>query len=80
MCAQNLLAILSGTREEQPLHAATPGRLLRRLVACLITSRICVLVAPQQFFVSSLEHANILGQPEERNVGVCSFYLLFNFG
>ena len=80
MCAQNLLTILSGTREEQPLHAATPGRLLRRMVACLIICRLCVLVAPQQFFVSSLEHANVLGQLEQRNVGVCPFDLFFNFG
>ena len=79
MCAQNLPTILSGMRIEQPLHAATPG-LLRRLVACLIICRICVLVAPQQFFVSSLEHANILGQSEERNVGVTAFDLFFNFG
>ena len=79
MCAQILLTILSGMRIEQPLHAAS-GRLLRRLVACLIICRICVLVAPQQFFVSSLEHANILGQSEERNVGVCPFDLFFNFG
>ena len=78
MCAQILLTILSGMRIEQPLHAAS-GRLCR-LVACLIICRICVLDTPQQFLVSSLEHANILGHSEERNVGVCPFYLLFNFG
>ena len=62
--AQDLLASLSGTREEQPLLAAMPGRLLRRRAACPITRRLCVLAAAQQFFVRSLEHANVLRNPE----------------
>ena len=82
--AQDILASLSSPREEQPLLTAMPGRLLRRMgrAACplLVTRRLRVVVAPQQFFVRRLEHANVLRNPEECHVDVAAAAPFFSLG
>ncbi len=82
MRAQDLLASLSSPREERPLVAAMLARLLRRMgrAACPITRRLGEVAAPQQFFVRSLEHANVLRNSEERDVGVAAIDLFLHFG